>query len=447
MGDDWVSAIAVDQAGDIYFTGSSSSGAGGGKDLPTTPGVFQPTYAGYAALPFTGVELVGDAIVGELNPAGSALIYLTYLGGAENDAGTAIAIDSQGNAYVAGFTDSTNFPTAGRPFQSADAGAGGNYVYLMFGDAFLAEVSPGGTKLLYSSYLGGSLDDLALGLALDGKGNVYLAGSTVSRNLATTANAVQSTFQGTQYMRPSFLMGDAFYAVVSGFPSPPLTASVLNGASFSNQPVAPGSLITIFGNFPGTTTASASSIPLPGSLGGTSVTINGIPAPLNFVDATQINTQVPWDTASGPATAVVTSGGLASSPFGFNVGATNPGIFTYGANLAVAQNDNYSLNSASSPAEVGGFVIVYMTGGGAVNPPIQTGDGTPAAPVSYVTAHASATIGGKPADLLFLGMAPDFVGIVQADVKIPDLSAGAYPLVVTVGGVQSNAALVSVRAK
>jgi uncharacterized protein (TIGR03437 family) len=447
VGDDWVSAIAVDQAGDVYFTGSSTSGAGGGADLPTTPGVFQPAYAGYDVLPYTGVELLGDAIVGELNPAGSALIYLTYLGGAENDAGQAIAIDSQGNAYVAGFTDSTNFPTANGPFQPAYGGGGGNYVYLMFGDAFLAEVSPGGTKLLYSTYLGGSLDDLALGLALDGKGNVYLAGSTESRNLATTSNAVQRTFQGMQYSRPSFLMGDAFYAVVSGFPSPPLTASVLNGASFANQPVAPGSLITIFGTFPGTTTASASGIPLPDSLGGASVTINGNPVPLNFVNATQINTQVPWDTAPGPATAVVTSGGFAASPFQFNVAATNPGIFTYGTNLAVAQNDNYSVNGPSSPAKVGGFVIVYMTGGGAVKPPIQTGDGTPAAPVSYVTADASATIGGKAADILFLGMAPGFVGVGQADVKIPDLTAGAYPIVITVGGVQSNGPMVSVSEK
>ena len=141
------------------------------------------------------------------------------------------------------------------------------------------------------------------------------------------------------------------------------------------------------------------------------------------------------------------SGGVPSSTVPFTIGATNPGIFTYGANLAVAQNSNYTLNSSKDPAEVGSFVIVYMTGGGAVDPAIPTGAGTPVKPVSYVKANASATIGGKPADILFLGMEPYFVGIVQADVKIPDLKTGSYPVVVTVGGVKSNAGIVSVSAK
>jgi uncharacterized protein (TIGR03437 family) len=177
------------------------------------------------------------------------------------------------------------------------------------------------------------------------------------------------------------------------------------------------------------------------------VKINGESAPLNFVNSIQINTQVPWDAVPGPATAVVTSGEVASATFQFTIGATNPGIFTYGANLAVAQNSNYTLNSAKEPAEVGSFVIVYMTGGGAVDPTVQTGAASPVKPLSYVKANASATVGAKPADVLFLGMAPYFVGIVQADVKIPDLSTGSYPLVVTVGGVESNPAMVSVSAK
>jgi uncharacterized protein (TIGR03437 family) len=179
-------------------------------------------------------------------------------------------------------------------------------------------------------------------------------------------------------------------------------------------------------------------------LGGASVKINGIPAPLNFVNSTQINTQIPWDIAAGPATAIVTSGGVASPAFQFTVGAANPGTFVYGENHAVAQNSNYTLNATGAGEKVGGFVIVYMTGGGAVNHPISTGAASPVSPVSSVTGHATATIGGKSADILFLGMAPYFVGILQADVTIPTLSAGDYPLVVTIDGVQSNAALVSV---
>ena len=88
-----------------------------------------------------------------------------------------------------------------------------------------------------------------------------------------------------------------------------------------------------------------------------------------------------------------------------------------------------------------------MTGGGAVDPTIATGAASPPSPASYVTAHSSATIGDKPADILFLGMAPYFVGIVQANVKIPSLSAGDYPVVITIGGAESNAPLLTVSGK
>jgi uncharacterized protein (TIGR03437 family) len=226
----------------------------------------------------------------------------------------------------------------------------------------------------------------------------------------------------------------------------PTTAvsEVANGASFANSQVAAGSLITIFGTFPGATTASPTGLPLPDSLGNVSVTINGEAAPLNFVNATQVNLQVPWNVAPGPATAIVTSGGVASAPFKFTIGNAGPGIFVYGANHAVAQNSNYTTNETGSGEKVGGFVIAYMTGAGAVDNAIPTGAASPVSPVSSATGHASATIGGKTADILFLGMAPYFVGIAQADVKIPSLSSGDYPLVITVDGEKSNAPLVSV---
>ena len=127
--------------------------------------------------------------------------------------------------------------------------------------------------------------------------------------------------------------------------------------------------------------------------------------------------------------------------------ATGPGIFTFGSNRAVAQNKDYTLNNTGNGAAVGSFVIVYMTGGGAVNPTIETGAAAKPSPPSYVKAHSSATIGGKKADVLFLGMAPYFVGVVQADVKVPSLPAGDYPVVITIGGLQSNAPLVTVSGK
>ncbi len=111
----------------------------------------------------------------------------------------------------------------------------------------------------------------------------------------------------------------------------------------------------------------------------------------------------------------------------------------------MVQNQDYSLNEANNPAKVGSYITVYMTGGGAVDPTISTGAASPSSPpFAMVTASHSATIGNQPATISFLGMAPYFVGVVQANVKVPALSSGDYPLVITIGGVASNGPLVSV---
>jgi hypothetical protein len=112
-----------------------------------------------------------DAFIAEVNSSGD-LLYSTYLGGSGVDVGNAIAVDSSGSAYVAGYTYSTDFPVVGG-FQTALGGAC---------DAFLAKLSPGGASLLYATYLGGSGADTASGVALDPSGNVYLSGWTFSSN-------------------------------------------------------------------------------------------------------------------------------------------------------------------------------------------------------------------------------------------------------------------------
>ena len=155
VGYQYTFGIAVDGAGSAYLTGST------GASLPTTPGAYQTTAPDY-----------GDAFVTKFNPTGSGLVYSTYLGGNARDTGSGIAVDGAGNAYVTGYTVSTNFPTQ-NPAQSTMAGAG---------DAFVTELNPSGTALLYSTYLGGSGVDEAYGIALDSSGNVYVTGDTVSTN-------------------------------------------------------------------------------------------------------------------------------------------------------------------------------------------------------------------------------------------------------------------------
>jgi len=433
-GDDVVASLVVDSTGTAYITGSTSS-----QNFPVTSNAVQHSYGGYFSLPFLVEQLVGDAFVTRLNATGTALLYSTYYGGAQNDSGMGINVDSSGLIYLVGATDSSNFPITANATQKTFGGGGGQFTYYQTGDGFLAVIDPNSTKAVFSTFYGGNLDDGFGSAVLDGKGSIWLTGNTVSPNLPVTSNALQTTFSGGGPMNA--IGGDAIVVQYSGFTS---TNSLVNAASFANAPVAPGSLITVFGTFPGVPTSSAANLPLPDSLGGISLTINGTPVPLDFVNASQINAQLPWASAPGPAVAAVSIGGTASASLQFTVGAASPGIFTFGTNRAVAQNHDYTLNDTGNPAAVGSYVVLYMTGGGAVSPVIPTGAASPASPLSYLTAQVSATIGGQPAEVLFAGMAPYFVGVVQANVKIPPLSSGDYPVVVAIGGVQSNAPLVSV---
>jgi hypothetical protein len=170
--------IAVDSAGNAYVTGETNS-----ADFPTTPDAFQTTSGGGGCDFLSGDE----AFVTKLNPTGTALVYSTYLGGSGCDGGVSIAVDSAGNAYVAGWTESTNFPTTPGAFQTT-FGAGG------IGDAFVAKLNPTGSALVYSTYFGGDNYDQGNGVAVDSAGNAYVAGWTSSANFPTTPGAFQTTY-------------------------------------------------------------------------------------------------------------------------------------------------------------------------------------------------------------------------------------------------------------
>ena len=229
--------------------------------------------------------------------------------------------------------------------------------------------------------------------------------------------------------------------------TPPAVTGVVNGASFAaGAPVSPGSIVSLFGTLLAGGNASAASTPLPNSLGGTSVSIGGKPAPLFFVSPTQINAQVPWETQPGSASVIVTSNSVPSAALSFTVAAATPAIFTFGTNRAVVQNQDYTLNNTGNPAAVGSYITAYLTGGGPLDNAVSTGAANPLSPLSSVTAPYSATIGGQAANMLFLGLAPGFVGLYQANLQVPQLSSGDYPLVITVGGAKSNAPMITVSA-
>jgi uncharacterized protein (TIGR03437 family) len=197
-------AVAVDSAGDAYFTGFTTSGA-----FPVSSGSFRQYFGGYGGQ-FNPRLTTGDAFVVKMSPSGQKL-YATYLGGSRDDIGVGIAIDAQGDAYVGGATLSSDFPTQ-NPFQKTYGGAGGDQ-NSSGGDGFIAELDPTGSTLVFSSYIGGTNDDRVLGVALDSSGNIYLAGHTLSSNFPTAGTQAQSGYAGDS--NGGFRTGDAFVAQIS----------------------------------------------------------------------------------------------------------------------------------------------------------------------------------------------------------------------------------------
>lgn len=189
--------IAVDASGDAYITGTTNT-----TDFPVTSGAFQTKYGGTTDLPggvagcidFLSARLpCGDAYAVKLNPNGTKIDWATYLGGSTADIGHAIQLDSKGNVWVGGYTQSyssrnhTPFPTTSNAFQKVKGGGL---------DAFLSELSPTGASLIYSTYFGGANDEEAFGMAVDASGTGYLVGRTISTNTPVTSNAFQKNLAG-----------------------------------------------------------------------------------------------------------------------------------------------------------------------------------------------------------------------------------------------------------
>ncbi|MGH7531585.1 MAG: SBBP repeat-containing protein, partial [Gemmatimonadales bacterium] len=176
-GSDRGAAIALDAGSspNAYVAGKTSS-----FDFPTTAGAFQTTLAGLT-----------DAFVTKLNPSGSALVYSTYLGGADDDDNEDIAIDGTGSVYVVGLTASVNFPVTAGAIQPTMRG---------LTDGFVSKLDPSGSTLPYSTYLGGTGEDEHTAIALDADGSLYVVGTTESIDFPTTAGAFDTTFGGLDDM-------------------------------------------------------------------------------------------------------------------------------------------------------------------------------------------------------------------------------------------------------
>jgi len=418
------SGIAVDSSGSAYVTGRTST------SFPTV-NAFQATLRGIA-----------NAFVAKLNPAGSALVYSTYLGGNVGESGSRIAVDAAGNAYVTGDSASTTFPTTPDALQLAFGG--GNR------DSFIAQLSSAGTALLYSTYLGGRNDETPAGIAVDSIGNLYVAGWTNSNNFPT-ANALQAT--------PSGSISGYIVKIATRSGAPTINSDgIVNGASFAKQGLAGGGLASLFGTNLASRTATASAVPLATTLAGVTVQVHGFNAPLFFVSPSQINFQIPWEVLGlSQASLTVTVEGLSSSPQVVAMGVSAPGLFATNSSgsgqgaILIADTGEIAgpvgsiPGRAARPVRRGAFVSIYCTGLGLVNNRPDSGGAGSGNPLSTTVAVPTVTIGGVSAPVSFAGLAPGFVGLYQVNVQVPDgtPTGDAVPVVLAIGGVTSNAVTIA----
>ena len=358
--------IAVDSGGYFYLVGETTA-----STLPTTAGVVQPTGAPLGS-PANALQ-VWRGFVAKFNPVtsagGASLAYCTYLGGkapSEGDYISGVTIDSSGNAYIVGYTNSPDFPVTFGAYGTTCAPNGGTC-----SAAHVTKLNSSGSAIVWSTFVGGAKSDGSDGLyftgpiQLDGNGNIYIMGQAgpdfpllnavepavsggsmevaVAELDPTAANLLFFTRIGSGGLdtaNPAGLAVDSagtiylagnnagpdlittpgafqttandssccYHGFVAKIEPPPAVnaGGVLNAGSYTTAGVAPGSIVSIFGTNLAASTASAGAIPLPAALSDvTSVTFNNIPAGLYFVSQYQINAQLPFNVLSGQGSATV----------------------------------------------------------------------------------------------------------------------------------------------
>jgi len=201
--------------------------------------------------------------------------------------------------------------------------------------------------------------------------------------------------------------------------------TVVNAASFSNGgELAPGEMVSVYGVGLGPTAAVTAPVgALPTTLGGTTVLLNGNPAPISYASTFRVDFQAPFSVTPGTTVAVqVSANNQTSAVATVNVVETSPGIYTIGgagSGPVNAVNQSGSLNSKINPAVKGSVVVIYASGLGAVNPALTAGSVPPLSPLSQTSGAVGAFIGGLPATVTFSGAAPGYPGLYQINVQVP----------------------------
>lgn len=434
-GADYVKGLAVDASGSAYLSGYTTS-----ADLPTTSGSLQPQ-------PPAGYE---GGFVARFSADATKLIYATYLGGTGGrDYNYGLAVDSAGNAYVGGASQSADFPIRNGTQVSLE-----NWPCLVYYDP--SSVSPEGVEycasagtltvlnaqgsaIVWSTFLGSGT---VMDVALDSAGNVYAAGADILLKGATLGSSATNSV-GVVKFAPQ------------GTPVQFSWNGLTNGASFTPGLPGPGGLASVFVHGVAVSGAvAATGFPLPTTLAGVSILVDGTPAPIlvvadlgsvNGVATQQINFQVPFEASvitrppaitppgtNYPHVVELRYGGLSTYAAPQNVG---PGIFMLpDGTPAIQHGADYSLVTTSNPVVKGETIVVYATGlGSVVNGPATGMPATGPAPISpscgAATINAPTPPGGTAqssfGNVVYAGLTPGYAGLYQLNVAtLPNLPSG-----------------------
>lgn len=229
--------------------------------------------------------------------------------------------------------------------------------------------------------------------------------------------------------------------------------SLVHGASQrGDAPMAPGTLVSLYGVNLAETASAPSSVPLPTEVNGTQVLLGGQPLPILYSSAAQINAQIPYDLPVNTSHQVlVRRGETLSVPEQFTVAATQPGIFTEnrqgtGQGIVVGP-DQILLANTAAPARRGQAIVIYCAGLGAVNPPVRQGEPAPSSPPASVTGSVQVLVGNRPAAVLFAGLTPGFAGLYQVNAVLADDTpiGDEVAVVISTDGQTSNSVTIAVR--
>jgi uncharacterized protein (TIGR03437 family) len=429
---DGIGGIGADAAGNAYVSGNAS------YNFPVTAGAYDTT----PCPPNTFCQ--NRAFLAKINPAGSGLVWATFIGGAPNlssaNSISAPRLDANGNVYVSGATGNNTQVPLVNPLQPGNT----------FGGAYVTMYDPTGRTIYFSTVIydpknNGSV--FSSGVDVDSQGNIYVAGYTPQPGLPTTAGAFRTAINGNY---------DGFIAKITAPAIPPTpTITLVANAEGESPAIAPNTWVEIKGAnlapagysspdcAPGYCWQSADFVnnQMPTQLNGVSVTMNGISAYMYYISPTQLNVLTPPNLAPGPVQVKVTTGGVTTAAFTAQAQRESPSFFVFfGGPYPAATHANGTLIGPPSlfptapglttPAKPGETIAIYSNGFGTTTVPIIPGAPTqsgslPTPPV--------VKIGGIMADVQYYSLVA--VGEYLLNVTIPSsIGDGDQSLTATYDG-------------